>query len=75
MDEIEFFKVQGAGNDFVVVLSDEDRDWKALALSMCDRRFGIGCDGVVLLSGVDVKGASATMRIINSDGSEPETVS
>ena len=44
---MRFTKLQGAGNDFVLVeTSDTGRDWSRLALAMCHRRFGIGADGL-----------------------------
>jgi len=74
MDEIavEFTKMQGAGNDFVVVeTSDVQRDWSKLAIAMCDRRFGVGADGVLLL--LPSETADFRMRIFNPDGSESNT--
>jgi hypothetical protein len=41
------------------------------AAKMCDRNFGIGADGVIFVM-PGVNGADYTMRIFNSDGSEPE---
>lgn len=70
---IEFTKMSALGNDFIVV---DGRQFPVEPLivqaeKLCDRRFGIGGDGVILvLDGND--GADFTMRIINSDGSEPE---
>jgi diaminopimelate epimerase len=46
------------------------RDWSSLAKAMCDRRFGIGGDGLLLLS--SSKEADFRMRIFNADGSEAE---
>jgi diaminopimelate epimerase len=71
---ISFTKMQGLGNDFVVVdlLSGatlhEDRE--ALARKICDRRFGVGADGLLVLEG----GAASPLRmtIQNADGSRPE---
>ncbi|MFC1965331.1 diaminopimelate epimerase [Chloroflexota bacterium] len=66
---MEFTKMQGAGNDFVVIeTNDMQRDWSQLALAMCDRHYGIGADGLLLLSPSDV--ADFRMRIFNADGSE-----
>ncbi|MEO1131298.1 MAG: diaminopimelate epimerase [Cyanobacteria bacterium J06639_1] len=74
MTELAFSKYHGLGNDFVLVdnrhqaepLLTPDR-----AKTWCDRRFGIGADGVIFaLPGRN--GADFTMRIYNSDGSEPE---
>jgi len=69
---MEFTKMQGAGNDFIVIeTSDVKRDWSKLAIAMCDRRFGIGADGVLLL--LPSENADFRMRIFNPDGSESST--
>ena len=71
---IEFTKYHGLGNDFILI--DNRCDLTPLitpemAIKMCDRHFGIGADGVIFaLPGQ--KGTDYTMRIFNSDGSEPE---
>ena len=71
---IEFVKYQGLGNDFILVdnrSSSELLVSPAQAIKLCDRHFGIGADGVIFaLPGLE--GTDYTMRIINSDGSEPE---
>jgi diaminopimelate epimerase len=74
MNEIamEFTKMQGAGNDFVVVkTSDVKRDWSQLAIAMCDRHFGIGADGLLLL--LPSETADFRMQVFNPDGSESNT--
>jgi len=45
---VQFTKVQGLGNDFVVVNGMEETigDYGAAAVKLCDRHFGIGADGV-----------------------------
>ncbi len=69
---MDFTKMQGAGNDFVVIKPDQAvYDWPQLALTMCDRHFGIGADGIILA--LPSKVADLRMRIFNSDGSEAET--
>ena len=66
---MKFTKMQGAGNDFVVVkTANTRRDWSKLAIAMCDRHFGVGADGLLLLLPSTV--ASFKMRIFNADGSE-----
>lgn len=70
---MQFTKYTGLGNDFVFLdgktaLSVQDPF--SLAVQMCDRRFGVGADGLVLLLPSDK--ADVRMRIINSDGSEAE---
>jgi diaminopimelate epimerase len=68
---LPFTKMHGAGNDFIVIAPDgEERDWPALARRMCDRHFGVGADGILLVLPSDV--ADLRMRIVNADGSEAE---
>lgn len=68
---MKFAKLQAAGNDFVVIDARSlEHDWSTLAKQMCDRHFGIGADGLILVLSSDV--ADFGMRIINSDGSEAE---
>ncbi|HZJ51437.1 MAG TPA: diaminopimelate epimerase [Actinomycetota bacterium] len=70
---LEFAKYQGIGNDFVM-LSDPHDELKLtadLAAQLCDRRFGIGADGVIRVApGRD--GAELFMDYLNSDGSTGE---
>jgi len=68
---MKFTKLQGTGNDFVLVeTSDERRDWSKLALTMCDRHFGVGSDGLLLL--LPSSKADFRMRMFDPDGSEAE---
>ncbi|MGQ9870813.1 diaminopimelate epimerase [Leptodesmis sp.] len=71
---IEFTKYHGLGNDFILIDnrgSTEPCLTAEEAVRWCDRHFGIGADGVIFaLPGQD--GTDYTMRIFNSDGSEPE---
>ncbi|MDE3045267.1 MAG: diaminopimelate epimerase [Verrucomicrobiota bacterium] len=67
-----FAKYEGAGNDFVLV---DDRSLvfpihPILIQGLCDRKFGVGADGVILLQ-LDPK-ADFRMRIFNRDGGEAE---
>jgi diaminopimelate epimerase len=69
--KIDFFKYQGTGNDFVI-LDNRDNKYTALTTKqikhICNRRFGIGADGVMMLqlkSGYDFE-----MIYFNADGSE-----
>jgi diaminopimelate epimerase len=64
---LRFAKYHGLGNDFVLVegpLLGADR-----ARALCDRRRGIGADGLVTVLAPRTPGAAATMHIYNSDGS------
>ncbi|MEM7555551.1 MAG: diaminopimelate epimerase [Cyanobacteria bacterium P01_A01_bin.84] len=71
---IDFTKYQGLGNDFILIdnrSSSEPLVTPGDAIKLCDRHFGIGADGVIFaLPGDD--DTDYTMRIFNSDGSEPE---
>lgn len=68
---MRFVKMHGTGNDFVLLEADEDaRDWPGLARSLCDRHYGIGADGVILV--MPSARADVRMRIFNPDGSEAE---
>lgn len=70
-----FLKLQGLGNDFIL-LEAFDRERPSLspeaAKALCDRRFGIGADGVLTLLRPQSPGAVCTMHIFNADGSEAE---
>lgn len=71
---IEFTKYHGLGNDFILIdnrTSSEPCLTPADAVKLCDRHFGIGADGVIFALPGDA-GTDYTMRIFNSDGSEPE---
>jgi len=71
---IEFTKYHGLGNDFILI-DNRSSSLPVLTpeqgIKLCDRHFGIGADGVIFaLPGEN--GTDYTMRIFNSDGSEPE---
>ena len=68
---MNFTKMQGAGNDFILLeTSDAAQDWSQMAIAMCDRHFGIGGDGLLLVLPSDE--ADLRMREFNADGSEAE---
>ena len=72
--KLRFTKMQGAGNDFVVL----DATRQALELSpaqyrfLADRRFGIGADQVLIVGPSPAPGIDFSYRIVNADGSEVE---
>jgi diaminopimelate epimerase len=65
---LHFTKMQGVGNDFIVVdgRKDGSLDWSTLALELCDRRLGIGADGLLVLETTHI--ADIRMRMYNPDG-------
>jgi diaminopimelate epimerase len=70
--KLAFTKMQGTGNDFVVLdgIRRPVRVTPALARALCDRRFGAGADQVLVLEKSRV--ADFRMRIYNADGSQVE---
>ncbi len=70
---MEFVKMHGLGNDFIVVEAASFEDaarYQAASAVLCERHFGIGADGI-LVTGPDARG-DIFMRIFNPDGSEAE---
>ncbi|WKL02910.1 diaminopimelate epimerase [Paenibacillus amylolyticus] len=69
---MEFTKMHGLGNDFIVVFGEKElpADAAELAVKWCNRFFGIGADGLVYI--LPSEKADFQMRIMNSDGSEAE---
>ncbi|MES2431507.1 MAG: diaminopimelate epimerase [Bacteroidota bacterium] len=68
---IQFFKYQGTGNDFIIInnLSNEVSELTTKQVNfLCDRRFGIGADGLMLLS--KKEGYDFEMIYYNADGNE-----
>ncbi len=68
---LQFFKYQGTGNDFVVVDNRLDffpKDDLKLISKLCDRRFGIGGDGLILLE--NDTASDFRMVYFNADGSK-----
>jgi diaminopimelate epimerase len=73
---MNFYKYEATGNDFILVdllshgmTQDAYLEfWKKASVRLCDRRHGIGADGILIL--VPAKRAYAYMHIFNADGSE-----
>ena len=70
MADLELTKHHGLGNDFLVVFHPDVDDLPDLARHLCDRRRGIGADG--LLVGESEDGYAARMVLYNADGSRAE---
>src|SRR4030043_1755241 len=69
---MDFTKMHGAANDFVMVDGRKTkRDWSKMAITVCDRHRGIGCDSLIILLPSDK--ADFGMRPFDTDGSEAET--
>lgn len=69
MEILNFTKMQGTGNDFIVIedLEEKYNDLGVLAKKLCDRHYGIGGDGILVVRRSTV--ADIQMIIINADGS------
>jgi diaminopimelate epimerase len=68
---MRFSKLQATGNDFILVdARNMEAEWAKLARAVCDRHFGAGADGLILVQDSPV--ADLKMRLFNSDGSEAE---
>lgn len=75
---MRFFKYHGLGNDFIV-LAPENPGFRigagldaALAKRLCDRGFGVGADGVMVVAPARDPANHVAMELVNSDGSFPE---
>lgn len=72
---IPFTKMHGLGNDFILVEEDQipaELDLPELAKHMCDRHFGVGADGLIIVGPPDDLTCDIKFVIYNSDGSQPE---
>jgi len=75
---MRFIKYHGLGNDFII-LDPQSPDFRIgygltpdLARALCDRSFGIGGDGVMVVASPQDPANHAAMELINSDGTTPE---
>lgn len=67
---MHFVKMQGLGNDFIIIEDDGSSDYSSLSRKLCDRHFGIGADGILVVR--KSESCDRRMLIINSDGSHAE---
>ncbi|WP_083750158.1 diaminopimelate epimerase [Rhodohalobacter halophilus] len=73
-NSLHFIKMQGAGNDFILIdnrtLKLSDDELSKIAPALCDRKFGIGSDGLIALCYDTSKKADLVMNYKNPDGSD-----
>ena len=71
---IPFVKLHGAKNDFLLTYIEDApaKGLPAIAVAICDRYTGVGGDGWMLVDRAAGAGYDASIRLFNSDGSEPE---
>jgi diaminopimelate epimerase len=80
LSRIPFVKVEGLGNDFVVVdlrpgrpaAGADDVMQPERVRAVCDRHFGVGADGILAIQPATSAEGDARMRVLNADGSEAE---
>ena len=75
---MNFWKMEGTGNDFIIIdylnntVQNPISDYHNAARKICDRHFGIGGDGLLLVLPPSDRKNDFKMRIFNADGSEAE---
>ena len=74
MQSIEFYKMEGAGNDFVVIDNRNNGftldEIVTFSPKLCHRRFGVGADGVLVLEKPQIPDVNYTLIYRNADGSD-----
>lgn len=74
MKKIPFYKMQGSGNDFILIDNRKGvlkgKNLKDFAVAVCDRHYSVGSDGLIVI--VPSKKADFKWRFFNADGSEAE---
>jgi diaminopimelate epimerase len=70
MTTLTLTKHHGLGNDFLVLFDPPEVNRALLAQQLCDRRTGVGADGLLLAE--DAEGYTAKMTLYNADGSRAE---
>ena len=72
---VKFYKYQGTGNDFIMIDNRKSffkNDTKVIH-RLCDRKFGIGADGLILLENSEDAEDDFKMVYFNSDGNQSTT--
>jgi len=76
MKKIPFHKIQGNGNDFIIIDNRrgalKGRNFSGLARTVCHRQFSVGADGLIVIVPPVSRKADFKWRFFNSDGSEAE---
>ena len=75
MSDIRFTKLQGLGNDFLIIPVEDVKTLRAArenAQQMCERNYGAGADGVIFVTRARHADADFASRTFNADGSEAE---
>jgi diaminopimelate epimerase len=74
MQKLPFYKMQGSGNDFILIDNRRDilkgMNLKGLAVNVCDRHYSVGADGLIVI--MPSRKADFKWRFFNADGSEAE---
>jgi len=74
MKKINFFKMSGSGNDFIIIDNREnvveEKKLSDFILSVCRRKMSVGADGLILIE--NAEGIDFKWRFFNSDGSRAE---
>tara|TARA_R110000868_G_scaffold37111_4_gene131340 strand:+ start:23308 stop:24135 length:828 start_codon:yes stop_codon:yes gene_type:complete len=74
MSTLNFHKMEGAGNDFVIIDNRESGlsidEIISITPTLCDRKFGVGADGLLVLEPAQIDGVDYTMIYRNADGSD-----
>ena len=72
--KIPYVKLHGAKNDFLLTYTEDSPGTRLpeIAVAICDRYTGVGADGWMLVDRTPGTSYDATIRLFNSDGSEPE---
>ncbi|WP_185849440.1 diaminopimelate epimerase [Blattabacterium cuenoti] len=69
--ELNFYKYQGTGNDFILIDSRKEKiENPFLFKKLCDRHFGVGSDGIILIQNDNEYKSDFYMKYCNSDGQE-----
>lgn len=75
---MRFVKAQGLGNDFVMLINpkfefENDSELNSLCKTLANRRYGIGCDQIIIAQDIPNNNDMVNIRFFNADGSEAES--